>query len=207
MVSLALLVVWTAWSILGSELVPQTWLPGETFIPNASAQLSPDFGPDYNATLPEVNAPFHKASMEETARQELPPPSPSTSIWVYKIKSGGVGLLTLNKSFYGFFWDTSRRIKNSTAWHGLADLSYTFGPTTLHIYFGHDNTRNNSDWKIGNEDLTRLMYGASIDYKVADSFYVVPVFTYYDWGKQADVTTKSGINKEWIGGLQFRFVF
>ncbi len=176
MVSLALLVVWTVWSVQGSNLVPQTWLPEGTFFPNAFAQ-------------------------------ELPPRSSSTSIWAYKIKSGGGGLLTLNKSFYGYFWDTSGRIKNITAPHGLANLSYTFGATTLHIYFGYDNAKNNNDWKIGDDDTTRMMYGASINYRVTDFFSVVPVLTYYDWGKQADVATKPDINKEWIGGLQFRFVF
>ena len=139
MVSLALLVVWTVWSVLGSDLVPQTWLPQETFFPNAFAQ-------------------------------ERPSLSPSTSVWAYKIKSGGGGLLTLNKSFYGYFWDTSGRIKNNAVSHGLADLSYTFGPTTLHIYFGYDNAKNNNDWKIGDDDITRKMYSASIDYRVTDLF-------------------------------------
>jgi hypothetical protein len=49
------------------------------------------------------------------------------------------------------------------------------------------------------------MYGASIDYKVTNTFYVIPVFTHYDWGKQ--LGSKTDTNQEWMGGLQFRFVF
>ncbi len=101
--------------------------------------------------------------------------------------------------------DISGKIKNSTGTH--IDLSYTFGLTTPHIYFAFDNDKVSDEWKIGDNNNTRITYGASIDYKVSDTFYVIPVFTYYDWGKQPGVASKSDIGKEWIGGLKFRFVF
>ena len=207
---MAVLVVWTAWGVQGSELVPRTWLPEKSPFSHAFSQPSPVLGPDYNAALTGVNVLLHpllKITMEETAQQVLPPVYPPTSVWTYNIKDGGGGLFTLQKSFYGYFWDTSGRIKNTTGTHGLADLAHTFGPATPHIYLGRENAKNNNDWKVGDDDITRMMYGASIDYKVTDAFYVIPVFTYYDWSKQPEVATKSDINKEWIGGLQFRFVF
>lgn len=173
--------VCAAWSAQGSDAVAQTLFPGENF--------------------------FLKVTMKETVRLVLPPPS--TSIWAYKIKSGDAdgGLLTLQNSFHGYFSDSSGRIKNTTGAHRFADLAHSFGPVTPHIFFGYDNTKNNNDWKVGEDNKTRMMYGASIDYKVADAFSVIPVFTYYDWGNQPVVASRPEINKEWIGGLQFRFVF
>lgn len=209
-ISIAVLVVWTAWSVQGSELVPQTGLPEKSPFSHVFSRPSPVLGPDYNAALPGVTAllhPFLKVTMEETAQQGLPPVYPPTNVWAYNIKDGGGGLFTLQKSFHGYFWDTSGRIKNTTGTHGFADLAHTFGPATPHIYLGHENAKNNNEWKVGDDDITRMMYGASIDYKVTDAFNVIPVFTYYDWSKQSGVASKPDINKEWIGGLQFRFIF
>ncbi len=209
-VSLALLVVWTAWSVQGSDLVPQTWLPEEIFFPNAFAQQSPDFGPNYSAALPGIDALLHpllQIAMEETAQRVLPPVYPPTCVGVYNIKDGSGGLFTLQRSFHGYFWDTSGRINDTTGTHGIVDLAHTIGPATPHIYLSLENTKNNNEWKVGDDDITRMMFGASIDYKVTDTFYVAPVFTYYDWSKQLEVASNSDINKEWIGGLQFRVVF
>jgi hypothetical protein len=210
MISLAVLVVSTAWSVQGSELVSQTWLPEKSPFFNVFSQPSPVLGPDYNAALPGVNSllhPFFKITMEETAQQALPPAYPPISVGAYNIKDGGDRPLTIQRSFYGYFWDTSGRIKDATGKHEIADLAHTFGPATPHIYLGHENAKNNYDWKVGDDDITRMMYGVSIDYKVTDAFSVIPVFTYYDWSKQSEVASKPGINKEWIGGLQFRFIF
>ncbi len=209
-ISLAVLVVFTAWSVQGSELVPQTWLPEKSPFSHQLSQPSPILGPDYNAALLGVNPllhPFLKITREETARQALLPVYPPTSFRTYNIKDGGDRLFTIQRSFYGYFWDNSGRINDTTGKHGVADLAYTFVLATPHIYLGYENTKNNKDWKVGDDDITRMMYGVSIDYKVTDSFYVIPVFTYYDWSKQSEVTSKPGINKEWISGLQFRFIF
>jgi hypothetical protein len=129
MVSMVLIVVWTAGSVQGNDLVPLKWLPGDIF----------------------------------------------------------------------------GKARNSTGTY--VDLFYTFGPTTPHIYFGYDNAKDSDAWKIRDNQNTWMMYGASIDYKVSDAFYVIPVFTFYDWGKQPGVTYKPDIGKEWIGGLKLRFVF
>ncbi len=210
MISVVVLVVWTAWSVQGSELVSQTWFSEKSPFPHSFCQPFSVFGPDYNAAPPGVNAllqPFFKMTMEETAQQGLPPVDPPASVWAYNIKDGGGGLFSLRRSFYGYFWDTSGRIKNTNGTHGFADLAHTFGPATPHIYLGHENAKNNNEWKVGDDDITRMMYGVSIDYKVTDVFYVIPVFTYYDWSNQLEVASKPDTNKDWIGGLQVRFIF
>ncbi len=207
---IAVSVTWTAWNVQGSELVSQTRLPENRAFSCLLSQPSAVLGPDYNAALPGVNAllyPFLKMTPEETAQQGLPTVYPPPGIRDYNTKDGGGGLFTFQRSFHGYFWDTSGRIKNTTGTHGFADLAHTFGPATPHLFLGRENTQNNNEWKVGDDDITRMMYGASIDYKVTDDFYVIPVFTYYDWSNQAEVAAKPDINKEWIGGLQFRFIF
>lgn len=118
----------------------------------------------------------------------------------------GGGLLTLQSSFHGY-GRVNGKIKDTTGINGFVDLAYTFGPATPHIYFGYDNAKNSDLWKVGDDNITRMMYGASIDYKVADAFYVIPEFTYYDYGKAPGVASKPDLGKEWIGGVQFRFNF
>jgi hypothetical protein len=210
MILLTILVAFNAWSVQGNELVPQTWTPQKSpFSPVFFGPLL-ILRPDYVTALGEGNPlflPFLKITMEGTAQQVLPPVYPPTTVWAYNIKDGGDHLFTIKRSFYGYFWDTSGRINDTTGKHGIADFGRTFGQATPHIYLGYENAKNNNDWKVGDEDITRMMYGVSIDYKVSDAFYVIPVFTYYDWGKQSEVASKSGINKEWISGLQFRFIF
>jgi hypothetical protein len=63
--------------------------------------------------------------------------------------------------------EPSEKIKKSAGAH--IDLSYTFGPTTPHIYFGYNNAKDSDEWKIKDNNNIRIMYGASIDYKVSDS--------------------------------------
>ena len=98
-------------------------------------------------------------------------------------------------------------IKNTQAINGFVDLAYTFGPATPHIYFGYDNMKNSDAWTVGNNYNTRLMYGASINYMISPQFFVIPEFTYYDYGQLPNTVGNPDIGKEWIGGVQFRFVF
>jgi hypothetical protein len=211
MIFLAMLVVFNAWSVQGSLLVPETWLPERSPFSPGFFGPSPVLRPDYDSALFGGNPLFHpflRITMEETARQMLPPMRPPTGgIKAYKLKDVGDRLIAIKNSFYGYFWDTSGRINDAAGKHGIADFARTFGPATPHIYLGHENVKNNNDWKVGDEDITRMMYGVSVDYKVTNAFYVIPVFTYYDWSNQPGVASKPGINKEWISGLQFRFIF
>ncbi len=86
------------------------------------------------------------------------------------------------------------------------DFAYNFGTITTHLYFNYDYAGNKDGLEIGNTN-TQKMVGASIDYKMNDFFYIIPMFSYYDWGKQSGVASRPGVNNEWIGGLHFRFVF
>ncbi len=78
-----------------SDLVPQTWLQGDSLFPSiAFKQTLPVFGPGYNATLPRVNAlnnPLLKVTMKEIAQQVLPPPYPPTRVWAYEISNSSTG--------------------------------------------------------------------------------------------------------------------
>lgn len=98
-------------------------------------------------------------------------------------------------------------IKNTTGMNGYIDLSYKVGPATPHIYFGFDNAKNSDAYKVGDDNNTRMMYGASVMYKVADGFNIIPEFTFYDYGKKPNDASKPDIGKEWMGGVQFQFIF
>ena len=113
----------------------------------------------------------------------------------------------LQSPAHHYFRDASGKIKNTTAINGFIDLAYTFGPATPHIYFGYDNAKNSDEFKVGDDNQTRMMYGASIDYMINPNFFLTPEFTSYDYGKKAGVASRPDIGKEWIGGVQFRFVF
>ena len=83
-------------NLQASQLVPQTWLPGDTLFPTIGfTQPLPIFGPGYNAALPRVDAtshPFLKVSMKEIKQQVLPS-YPATSVWAYEISDAITGKL------------------------------------------------------------------------------------------------------------------
>ena len=91
--------------------------------------------------------------------------------------------------------------------NGFIDLAYTFGPAVPHIYFGYDKAGNSDVWKTGEDNVVRTMVGASLYYKVAEGFYLIPEFTLYDYGKKPNDAAKTELGKEWLGGVQIRFVF
>ncbi len=85
---------WIAGSVEASQLVPQTWLPGDGLFPGiAFTQKLPVFGPGYNAALPRVNALFHpflEVTLKEIEQQVLPG-YPPTRVWAYEIKDARTG--------------------------------------------------------------------------------------------------------------------
>jgi hypothetical protein len=106
-------------------------------------------------------------------------------------------------------WHQYRRrggsIKNTTGYQGFMDLAFTSGAVTPHFYVGYDKAEN--DLYVGDKNNVRMMYGVGINWKIVDSFYVVPEFTYYDQGKDPTRLGNPELGKEWIGGVQFQFVF
>jgi len=76
-------------SAYSSQLVTQTWMPGEC-IPQFVSPLA-IFGPGYNAALPRVNAashPFLTVSMVETSQAVLPPVNAGYKATYYDTISG-----------------------------------------------------------------------------------------------------------------------
>lgn len=208
-ISLSVLVVSAAWKAEGSLSFPQTWLPERSVFSGLFSQPSEISGADYSTDLLGVSPLFQhllQIIREDSVRQILPSAQLPASAKTNKTKDSGY-LFAVKKSFYGYFWDTSGRFNSTNGRHGIADLAYSFGQTTPHFYLGHENAKNSDDWKVGDIDSTRMMYGVSLDYKVSNAFYVIPVITYYDWINQTGGASKPGLNKEWIGGLQFRFLF
>jgi hypothetical protein len=98
------------------------------------------------------------------------------------------------------------KVKNTTSLNGFVDLAYAVGPITPHVYYGYDKAEN-TDVYVGDKYNVRQMYGVSANWKIADSFYLVPEFTYYDWGKDAKTKGNPDIGKEWLAGVEFQFVF
>ena len=66
----------------------------------------------------------------------------------------------------------------------LSTWPIAVGPITPHVYYGYDKAEN-TDVYVGDKYNVRQMYGVGVNWKIADSFYIVPEFTYYDYGKDA----------------------
>ena len=116
------------------------------------------------------------------------------------------GPLSGQSIYWGYRRSPNGNIKNTTGWSGFVDLAYAIGPVTPHVYAGYDKAQND-DIYVGDKYNARQMYGVSANWKIADSFYIVPEFTYYDWGKNPTVKNNPDLGKEWLGGVQFQFVF
>ena len=118
----------------------------------------------------------------------------------------GGGPLGLQSSFWSYKRNQDLAIKNSTGWNGFMDLAFTAGAVTPHFYLGYDYVEN--DLFVGSDkNNMRSMYGVSVNWKIADSFYIAPEFTFYDYGKDPTKINNPSIGKEWLGGVQFQFVF
>ena len=116
------------------------------------------------------------------------------------------GPLALESTFQGYRRAPNGAVKNTTGYNAFADLAFTAGAVTPHFYIGWDKAQND-DAFVGDKSNTRMMYGAAVNWKIADSFYIVPEFTYYDYGKNPLAPNNPDLGKEWLGGVQFQFVF
>jgi hypothetical protein len=115
------------------------------------------------------------------------------------------GPLTL-QSVYHRYQRVNGSIKDTTGWNGFADLAFTAGAVTPHFYIGYDRAEND-DAYVGDKYNARMMYGVGVNWKITDNFYVVPEFTWYDYGKNPRVANNPNLGTEWLGGVQFQFVF
>jgi hypothetical protein len=113
--------------------------------------------------------------------------------------------LALQNAFHQY-QRVAGKIKNTTGLNGFVDLAFAAGPVTPHVYVGYDKAEN-TDVYVGDKYNVRMMYGVGVNWKIADSFYIVPEFTYYDYGKSPTVAGNPDIGKEWLAGVQFQFVF
>ena len=112
----------------------------------------------------------------------------------------------LQNSFHNYGRDAGGKVKNTTGLTAFADVAFTAGPVTPHFYIGYDKAEN-TDVYVGDKYNTRMMYGVGVNWKIADNFYIVPEFTYYDYGKNARAAGNPDLGNEWLGGVQFQFVF
>jgi len=116
------------------------------------------------------------------------------------------GPLWAQSVYWGYRRSANGNIKNATGWNGFADFAFTAGAVTPHLYLGFDYAEN--DLFVGSDkNNMRSMYGVGINWKLADSFYIVPEFTYYDYGKDPTKVNNPELGKEWLAGVQFQFVF
>jgi hypothetical protein len=107
------------------------------------------------------------------------------------------------------YWRPARiggSVKNTTGWFGLADVGFTAGAVTPHFFIGYDAPEN-SDAYVGDKKNQRLMYGVSANWKLTDNFFILPEFAWYDYGKNPAVQGNPDLGSEWLGGVQFQFVF
>jgi len=111
------------------------------------------------------------------------------------------------ESTYQKYQRVNGSVKNTTGITGFVDLAFTAGIVTPHFYFGYDRATNSDTWKVGDDNNTRMSYGANVSIKISDNFFVVPELTFYDWGKKPNTLVNKDIGTQWIGGAQFMFTF
>jgi hypothetical protein len=116
-------------------------------------------------------------------------------------------VVAYESTYQAYFRDAGGRIKDTTAMNGFIDLAYTIGPATPHIYAGFDQASNSDAWKVGDNYNLRQMYGISIPIKIADGFFIVPEFDYFDYGNKPNDASRPSLGKEMLGGIQFQFIF
>ena len=122
------------------------------------------------------------------------------------------GALQAESVYQGYGRTPSGSIKNTTGWNAFFDLAFSAGAVTPHFYMGYDKAMNSDIYgkglSAGSDDFNqRYAVGASVNWKIAESFYLVPEFTYYNYGKNPLVNGNPDIGTEWLGGVQFQFVF
>jgi len=116
------------------------------------------------------------------------------------------GVLDKQSVYHGYGRTPNGAVKNTTGYNAFADLAFTSGAVTPHFYVGWDKATND-DVYVGDKYNQRWMYGVGVNWKIAESFYLIPEFTYYNWGNNPTAAKNPSLGTEWLGGVQFQFVF
>jgi len=122
------------------------------------------------------------------------------------------GVLQAESVWQGYARTPNGAIKDTTGWNAFMDLAFTSGAVTPHFYMGYDKAVNDDVYgkglSSGSDNFNqRYAMGASVNWKIAESFYIVPEFTYWNYGKNPVVNGNPDLGTEWIGGVQFQFIF
>ena len=117
------------------------------------------------------------------------------------------GPLAVQSVYHGYGRTSAGAIKNTRGMNAFMDLAYTSGPFTPHFYLGWDKAQNSDIYVFGEDYNQRLMYGVSVNWKIANNFYLIPELTYYNYGKDPTKPKNPDLGTEWLGGVVFLFVF
>lgn len=116
------------------------------------------------------------------------------------------GVLDKQSIYHGYGRTPNGALKSTTGYNAFMDLAFASGPVTPHFYVGYDKAQND-DVYVGDKYNQRWMYGVGVNWKIADSFYIIPEFTYYNWGNNPTAAKNPSLGTEWLGGVEFQFVF
>ena len=114
---------------------------------------------------------------------------------------------TFQNAYHAPAYSATGKVQNSTGLLAFADFGFTAGAVTPHFIIGYDKAENSDRWKVGDNNNTRISYVVNVNWKVADNFFVIPEFGYYNYGKVPGVPNAPDIGNEWLGGINFQFVF
>jgi hypothetical protein len=107
------------------------------------------------------------------------------------------------------------RIVDTENVFGFAYLMYNFGPASLTLAFGVDDSENDGDPTVTTDsiDVTRYAYGANLTIPIAKGFIVRPEITYYDFddsalnGTVVANPTTIDYGSDLVVGVQFQLAF
>ena len=75
---------------------------------------------------------------------------------------------------------------------GFVDLGFAAGPVTPHLYFGYDRAKTAMPGRWATTTTPGWLTAPTFGGRFTDSFYVIPEFTYYDYGKKPNTVGKPG---------------
>ena len=117
------------------------------------------------------------------------------------------GLLALQSTFQGYRRALNGAIKNSTGWNGFFDLAFTAGAVTPHFYMGYDYARKRRLCGLRQEQRpfdVSVWASTGRSPTASTSFRNSPTIT---MARTRSTPKNPDLGTEWLGGVQFQFVF